>query len=174
LNKAAQYVRDAGGLVIFDEVQAGFGRTGFMWGYQSAGVVPDIVTLGKPMGNGHPLAVLDVIEQESLIANAQDVGDYLRAGLLDLKDRYALIGDVRHRGLFVAVELVGDRVSKEPATDRTKAIVESVKQQGALISKIGPFDNVLKIRPPICFSRDNADMLLSMLDNAFAELGEGE
>ena len=204
LQKAAHYVREAGGLLIFDEVQSGFGRTGSMWGYEAAGVVPDIVTLGKPMGNGHPIAgvvagpelingfrqrnmyfntfggnpvscavanaVLDVIEQEKLVANARDVGAYLRQGLLALQARYELIGDVRNRGLFFGVELVRDRNSKEPAADEAKQIVESVKQQGALISKIGPYDNVLKMRPPIVFSTEHADILLTMLDQAFASV----
>ncbi|MGI9285091.1 MAG: aspartate aminotransferase family protein, partial [Pseudomonadales bacterium] len=140
LHKVAHYVRGAGGVLIFDEVQSAFGRTGKMWGHEHAGVIPDIITLGKPMGNGHPLAgaicrpelgnafrdevmyfntfggnpvscavglaVLEVIEQENLVENANEVGTYLTQGLAQLADRYELIGDVRGQGLFFGVELV--------------------------------------------------------------------
>lgn len=201
---AAQHVRDAGGLVIFDEVQAGFGRTGQMWGHEQTGVVPDIVTLGKPMGNGHPvagvvssaklmdefrsraeyfntfggnpvsaaaaLAVLDVIEEEGLIENSRKIGAYLKQGLVKLKDKHHLIGDIRQRGLFIVVELVIDTRTKEPASAAAHAIVESMKRQGVLLSKTGVARNALKMRPPIVFSQNNADQALSALDNALNEL----
>jgi len=201
---AAQHVRDAGGLVIFDEVQSGFGRTGSMWGYQQTGVVPDIVTLGKPMGNGHPvagvvtstklmdefrsrseyfntfggnpvssaaaLAVLDVIQKDNLIENARKIGAYLKDGLEQLKEKYQLIGDVRQRGLFIVVELVLDLESKEPAPEAAHAIVESMKSQGILLSKTGIARNALKMRPPIVFNQENADQVLSALNQAFNEL----
>lgn len=201
---AARHVRDVGGLVIFDEVQSGFGRTGSMWGYQQTGVVPDIVTLGKPMGNGHPvagvvtsaklmdefrsrseyfntfggnpvssaaaLAVLDVIEKDNLIENARKIGAYLKDGLEQLKEKYQLIGDVRQRGLFIVVELVLDLESKEPAPEAAHAIVESMKSQGILLSKTGIARNALKMRPPIVFNQENADQVLSALNQAFNEL----
>ena len=201
---AARHVRDAAGLVIFDEVQSGFGRTGSMWGYQQTGVVPDIVTLGKPMGNGHPvagvvtstklmdefrsrseyfntfggnpvssaaaLAVLDVIEKDNLIENARKIGAYLKDGLEQLKEKYQLIGDVRQRGLFIVVELVLDLESKEPAPEAAHAIVESMKSQGILLSKTGIARNALKMRPPIVFNQENADQVLSALNQAFNEL----
>ncbi|WP_299662669.1 aspartate aminotransferase family protein [uncultured Psychromonas sp.] len=201
---AAQHVRDAGGLVIFDEVQSGFGRTGSMWGYQQTGVVPDIVTLGKPMGNGHPvagvvtstklmdefrsrseyfntfggnpvssaaaLAVLDVIQKDNLIENARKIGAYLKDGLEQLKEKYQLIGDVRQRGLFIVVELVLDLESKEPAPEAAHAIVESMKSQGILLSKTGIARNALKMRPPIVFNQENADQVLSALNQALNEL----
>jgi len=204
---AAQHVREAGGLVIFDEVQAGFGRTGTMWGHEQTGVVPDIVTLGKPMANGHPvagvvasaklmnefrsraeyfntfggnpvssaaaLAVLDVIEDEKLVENSHKIGTYLREQLECLKSKYEIIGDVRNRGLFLVIELVKDRVSKTPATKEANQVVESVKKQGALISKTGVHGNALKMRPPIVFNRENADLILKMLEKAFCELKEG-
>lgn len=204
LQKVARTVRDAGGVLIFDEVQSAFGRTGKMWGHELSGVIPDIVTLGKPMGNGHPiagavcrpqlgnafrdkamyfntfggnpvscaagLAVLEVIEQESLLENCRRVGDYLKDGLTKIANKYELIGDVRGCGLFFGVELVQDRVSKAPATGEARRLVNSMKEQGVLISKIGMHGNILKMRPPICFSKDNADMLLANLDQAFAQL----
>ena len=201
--KAVAHVRGAGGLFISDEVQAGFGRTGsHMWGHEVHGVVPDIVTMGKPMGNGHPLAgvvaradilnafrdrvmyfntfggnpvscavgmaVLDVLEQEQLMENARDVGKYVIEGLQKLQDRYDLIGDVRGLGLFFGVELVKDRSSKEPAAGETGKIVNMMRDRGILMSRIGAYDNVLKMRPPMPFSRENADQLLSALDESLA------
>ena len=203
LSRAVAYVRDAGGLFISDEVQAGFGRSGsHMWGHQLHGVVPDIVTMGKPMGNGHPLggvvtrsdilnsyrervmyfntfggnpvscavgmAVLDVMEQEHLQENARNVGAYVIEGLKKLQDKYDLIGDVRGYGLFFGAELVLDRTSKEPATGETKRIVNAMRDRGVLISRIGAYDNVLKMRPPMPFSRENADQLLAALDETMA------
>lgn len=203
MQKAIKHVRDAGGLFIADEVQAGFARTGsHMWGYQFAGVAPDIACMGKPMGNGHPLAglvagadlvnefrkeimyfntfggnpvqcavgmaVLDVIEEEKLQENSLMVGQYLRDGLLKLKDKYELIGDVRGHGLFIGAELVKDRNSKEGAAEETARVVNQMKERGIILSKIGVHDNILKMRPPLPFSKDNADQLLSTLDDVLA------
>jgi 4-aminobutyrate aminotransferase-like enzyme len=204
MEKISRYVHDAGGILIFDEVQSAFGRSGNMWGYETAGVVPDIVTLGKPMGNGHPLAaavcrsdlgnefrekvmyfntfggnpvscavglaVLNIIEEENLIENARQVGKYIKEGLDNLADQFDLIGDVRGKGLIFAVELVTDRESKKPAQEKTRQIVNLMKEQGVLISRIGMGDNILKMRPPICFSRDNADVLLTNLELVFSRL----
>ena len=198
-------VRDAGGVFIADEVQAGFGRFGsHMWGHQVLGGLPDIVTMGKPMGNGHPLAgvaaradlveqftsqnmyfntfggnpvsaavglaVLDVLEDERLLDNARVVGDYIVAGLRKLQAKHALIGDVRGRGLFFAVEMVKDRATQEPAGAETRRIVNSMRDRGVLISRIGPGDNILKIRPPMPFSTENADLLLGTLDAVLTAL----
>ena len=208
LELAAKHVRDAGGLVIFDEVQSGFGRTGKMWGHQHSNVIPDIVTLGKPMANGHPvagvvssaalmnefrsrteyfntfggnpvsaaaaLAVLDVIENEKLVDNAYKVGKYLKEKLEYLKSKHQIIGDVRNQGLFLVVELVTDRQTKTPASQEANIVVELVKKQGALISKTGVAGNVLKMRPPIVFSVDNADLIIQMLEKAFSTLNGGE
>lgn len=198
LKKVAEIVREAGGLLIFDEVQAGFGRTAKMWGHETVGIVPDIVTLGKPMGNGHPIAgvvgradlingfrervmyfntfagnqvacaagmaVLDVIDDESLLSNVVDVGAYVMSGLRGLQEKYMLIGDVRGLGLFFGLELVTSRDKKTPATEQARRLINLMKDHGVLISNIGPHDNVLKLRPPLCFSRENADLLLQTLD----------
>ena len=202
--KISQCVRNAGGVVIFDEVQSAFGRTGKMWGYENTGVVPDIVTLGKPMGNGHPIsaaicspelgnefrdntmyfntfggnpvscaagmAVLEVIESENLVENARQVGAYLRLELERLQGKYDLIGDIRNNGLFFGVDLVTDRTTKKEASNEAHQIINDMKNRGVLISRIGTQDNILKIRPPICFSKDNVDLLVENLDLSFAAL----
>ncbi len=199
MDKAIGHVRDAGGLYIADEVQAGFGRTGDWWGHSSSGVIPDILTLGKPMGAGHPisgvvargelldnyrrremyfntyggnpvscavgLAVLDVIEEEGLVENAATVGQYVLQGFQELQSRHEIIGDVRGRGLFFGIDLVSDREAKKPDAAAAKRIVNDMRKHGILMSKIGEHDNVLKLRPPLCFSQENADLLISTLDD---------
>ena len=204
MEQVARMVRDAGGVLIFDEVQSGFGRTGKLWGHEQAGVVPDVMTLGKPMGNGHPVAgavcrpdlgngfrndvmyfntfggnpvscavasaVLDVMEEEHLVENARRVGDYLKTRLRALGDRFGVIGDVRGSGLFFGVELVKNRHTKEPAADAARWIVNAMKESGVLMSKIGVHDNILKMRPPICFGQEHADLCMDHLEQAFGEL----
>lgn len=202
---AVEAIREAGGVFIADEVQPGFGRTGDgMWGFQRHGVVPDIVTLGKPMGNGHPMAgmvarkevlaefgqrlryfntfggnpvsaavgmaVLDAIENEGIMENARTVGAYLRGGLETLAQSHSIIGEVRGAGLFIGVELVRNRSSKEPAPNETAAIVNGLRERRILISAAGPAANVLKIRPPLIFSKDNADLFLTALDDVLRNL----
>jgi 4-aminobutyrate aminotransferase-like enzyme len=200
LAPAVAAIRAAGGLFIADEVQPGFGRTGTgMWGFERHGLSPDIVTLGKPMGNGHPvagmaarpevlaefgrktryfntfggnpvsaavgMAVLEVIEGEGLVENARRVGEYLRDGLRALGERHPVVGDVRGAGLFIGVELVRDRRTKEPATEETARLVNDLRERRILISATGPAANVLKIRPPLVFSHENADLFLSVMDD---------
>lgn len=192
-------VRQSGGLVIADEVQAGFGRVGeHFWSFELHGVVPDIVTMGKPIGNGHPLgavvtsrvvaeafdngmeyfstyggnpvsaaagnAVLDVIENECLQANAVAVGSHLMDGLVSLS--HESIGDVRGAGLFVGIELVLDRSTKEPAAELAHQVVETAKKEGVLLSTDGPLHNVIKIKPPLVFDHADADRLIGVLDDA--------
>ncbi|MDH3588469.1 MAG: aminotransferase class III-fold pyridoxal phosphate-dependent enzyme [Gammaproteobacteria bacterium] len=201
LQLAAQQIRNAGGLFVADEVQAGFGRTGEQfWGFERYDVVPDIVTVGKPMGNGFPLAavittrriiqafagkidyfntfggspvacaaglaVLDVIEAEDLQQNAQHLGNYLTDKLREMQQRYDIIGDVRGSGLFIGVELVRDCHTLQPAGDEARHIVNAMRDRGVLIGATGPRSNVLKIRPPMVFSRENADQLLDTLASA--------
>ena len=205
MTKALAHVHAAGGYFIADEVQAGLGRFGsHMWGHQRLGVVPDVVTLGKPMGNGHPLAglvarrdlvsafternmyfntfagnpvsaaagmaVLDVLEDERLLENAGAVGDYTISRFEKLSDRHSLIGDVRGGGLFLAVELVTDRKAKTPATAETKRLINLMRERGVLISRIGLKNNILKIRPPMPFSRQHAALLVDTFDEAMADL----
>ena len=199
LARAYEHARAAGALCIADEVQVGFGRVGrAMWAFELQGVVPDIVTLGKPMGNGHPLAavvttaeiagafangmewfntfggnpvscavgmaVLDVIEGEGLQARALDTGSYLVDGLRTLQQRHEAIGDVRGEGMYLGVDLVTDRGTREPATAFAGDVAERMRARGVLISTDGPADNVLKLKPPIVFGRAEADVLLDELD----------
>jgi len=205
MEMAIERVRHAGGLYIADEVQGGFARTGtHLWSHQWDQVTPDIVTLGKPMGNGHPisgviaraelidefgrtamyfntfggnpvscavgLAVLDEIEHNNLLKQVTQVGSYVASGLRKLQEKYELIGEVRDRGLFFGLELVTDRQSKEPAGAEAKRLVNAMRDRGVLISKIGRFDNILKIRPPLVFNREHGDFLLATLDDALASL----
>ena len=204
LKQAYGFVRQAGGVCIADEVQVGFGRVGRkFWGFELQGVVPDIVTMGKPMGNGHPLAavvttpkiaasfnngmeyfntfggnpvscavglaVLNIIEDESLQSNALRVGAYLKAGLNSLKQKYALIGDVRGEGLFIGAELVLDHVHLKPAPTQATYIVERMKEHGILLSTDGPLHNVIKIKPPLVVNTGNVDFMLQTLDKVLDE-----
>lgn len=204
LQEAYRHVRAAGGLCIADEVQVGFGRVGEkFWGFELQGVVPDIVTMGKPIGNGHPLAavvttpavaaafangmeyfntfggnpvscaigreVLNVIRDEDLQANALQVGKYLSAGLRDLQQRHPAIGDVRGPGLFLGFELVKNRETLEPATAEAGYLANRMRELGVLMSTDGPFENVLKIKPPMCFSEQDADFLVDSLDKVLGE-----
>lgn len=203
LRDAYGHARDNGAICIADEVQVGFGRVGSnFWGFETQGVIPDIVTLGKPIGNGHPLgavvttpeiaasfdtgmeyfntyggnpvscaaglAVLDVIERENLQAHAQEVGGYLKTRLARLKDRAPLIGDVRGRGLFLGVELVLD-ADRRPATAQAAYVINRARQLGVLLSTDGPDHNVLKIKPPLTFGREDADLLVATLESILAE-----
>lgn len=199
--KVHEKVRAAGGLVVCDEVQSGLTRMGDnYWGFMDSGVIPDIVTLGKPMGDGHPLAVvvttpeiaaefaresnyfntfggnpvsatagkavLEVVARENLLANVKRSGDHLIAGFHKLAEQHSLIGDIRGKGLFLGVELVRDRQTKEPATEETAAIVEHMREAGVLISSVGRGNNTLKIRPPLVFTTEHADIALAALQNA--------
>jgi 4-aminobutyrate aminotransferase-like enzyme len=123
---------------------------------------------GNPVSCAAGMAVLDVIEEENLLENARQVGAYVKQELWKLQDKHDLIGDVRGHGLFFGLELVTDRTRRTPATKETKWVVNAMRERGVLISQIGPHDNVLKMRPPIVFSRDNADLLLSTLDEVLA------
>jgi 4-aminobutyrate aminotransferase-like enzyme len=125
---------------------------------------------GNPVACAAGMAVLDVIEAEDLVTNAQDVGDYLRNGIRAMIPRHALIGDVRGRGLMVGVELVLDRSSKEPASTEASRLLDLMRDEGVLIGCSGPLKNVLKIRPPLVFKRNHADILLGALDRSLAKL----
>ena len=204
LREAYRHVRAAGGVCIADEVQVGLGRVGtHWWAFELHGVVPDIVTMGKPLGNGHPLGavvttpdvaarftngmeyfntfggnpvscligreVIDVINREKLRENARDVGIYLLTRLRDIASRHDLIGDVRGNGLFVGVELVTDREQRTPAGAAAGYVANRMRELGVLMSTDGPDHNVLKIKPPLCFSRADADLLARTLDRVLGE-----
>jgi 4-aminobutyrate aminotransferase-like enzyme len=201
LQEAAQRVRALGGLLVADEVQAGHGRSGsHLWSFQASGIEPDMVVMGKPMGNGFPvavlvaradllaavpeetelfstfggnpvacaaaLAVLDVIADEGLVVNAARTGAYLRQGLAALAERHPVIGDVRGQGLLLGVELTDE--AREPAAGHARKVTEALRERGVLISATGPAGNVLKIRPPLVFQREHADLLLEALEEVLA------
>lgn len=198
-------IRAAGGVVIADEVQVGFGRVGSsMWAFEEHGVVPDIVTMGKPIGNGHPLAilavrreiaqafangmeyfntfggnpvscaaglaVLDTLEQDGLLRNATDQGAYILQGLKGLQEKYTAIGDVRGRGLFLGIDMVKDRGTKEHDGESASRIVNRARELGVLMGTDGPYDNVIKLRPPMTFTRQHADLLIDILDRAMGDV----
>ena len=206
LRPVAEVVRKAGGLLICDEVQSGFGRTGtHFWAHEKMGVSPDVVTLGKPMANGHPvggvvtstdimkafrsgfryfntfggnpvscaaaMAVLDEMEAENLMANALEVGTHARKRLEVLKGRHDCIADVRGSGLVFGAELVLDRDRMEPATAFADRVVNALRHRGIILSSLGRRKNTLKIRPPMPFSIQNANLLIDTLDEVLAETG---
>jgi len=203
---AADAARAAGALVIVDEVQVGLGRVGsHWWAFERDGVVPDIATLGKPLGNGHPMAavvttrdiaasfangmeyfntfggnpvscavgnaVLDVIAAEGLRRHAAVTGALLLAGLAELAEEHALVGDVRGVGLFAGVELVIEREAKTPAPHQARYVVERARELGVLLSVDGIHRNVLKIKPPLVFGVREVDRVLATLGTILAEDG---
>ena len=196
LAAAAAEIRLAGGVFIADEVQPGFGRTGqAMWGFQRHGLVPDMVSLGKPMGNGYPvaglvlrpdiiaafgakaryfntfggnavaaataMAVLDVIADQGLLANAAKAGAYFRAGLLDLAKTHEALGDLRAAGLFIGQDIVTEG---QPDAAKAARIVNDLRQHCILISATGQSGATLKIRPPLVFQPEHVDLFLTTLD----------
>ncbi len=208
LKPVAEVVRKAGGLLICDEVQSGFGRTGtHMWAHDKMGIVPDVVTLGKPMANGHPvggvvtraeilatfrqgyryfntfggnpvscaaaMAVLEEIEDKNLIENARNVGAYARNRMKRLQQKHACIGDVRGSGLIFGAEMVLDHETKKPATEFTDRVINAMRHRGIIHSKLGRHKNTLKIRPPMPFSQENADLLFDTLDEVLSEVELG-
>ncbi|GKS98467.1 aspartate aminotransferase family protein [Acidovorax sp. SUPP3434] len=204
LKGAVEAIQRAGGLFIADEVQPGFGRTGeHLWGFQRHGLVPDIVTMGKPMGNGQPiagilatadalaefgknsryfntfagntvscaaaLAVLETIERDRLVPHAARIGRLLLDGIAGLAAKHEAIGDVRGAGLFVGVELVSNRATRAPARELTSRVVNRMRDKGVLLSACAQGHNVLKIRPPLVLSAEQAGMVVQALDESLAE-----
>ncbi len=126
---------------------------------------------GNPVSMAAALAVLDVIDEEGLQENARVVGGALKEGLEALMARHPIIGDVRGMGLMLGVELVRDRTTKEPANTETAEVLEAAKEMGVLIGKGGLYGNVLRIKPPMCITRDDVAFALDVLDRAFARVG---
>lgn len=125
---------------------------------------------GNPVSCAVARAVIEVIDDERLLENVAGVGGLVLKGVEELQSKYEIIGDVRGLGLFFAIELVKNRTTKEPATAAARTIVNRMRQNGILISRIGEHDNILKLRPPLCFSKDNADFLLSALGGVLSTL----
>jgi 4-aminobutyrate aminotransferase-like enzyme/Ser/Thr protein kinase RdoA (MazF antagonist) len=204
LAETYKHVRAAGGVCIADEVQVGLGRLGtHFWGFETQGAIPDILVLGKPIGNAFPLAavvttqeiaasfnngmeffstfggnpvacaaglaVLDVLEEERLQQNALQVGRYLTARLKALQEKHLLIGDVRGAGLFLGVDLVLNRETREPAPRQASYVVNRLRERGILTGTDGPHHNVIKLRPPLIFSQADADLFVTTLDSVLSE-----
>ncbi|XP_042414768.1 alanine--glyoxylate aminotransferase 2 homolog 3, mitochondrial-like isoform X2 [Zingiber officinale] len=197
-------IRKVGGLCIADEVQTGFARTGsHFWGFEAHGVVPDIVTMAKGIGNGIPIgavittpeiaqvltgrcyfntfggnpvctaaghAVLKVLDKEKLQENALIVGGYLKDQLKALQEKHDIIGDVRGRGLIIGMELVTDRTKKTPAKTEILHVMELMKDMGVLVGKGGFYGNVFRITPPLCFTKEDSDFFVDVMDIALSKL----
>jgi len=204
MSRVTDLVHREGALVIADEVQSGYARTGRWWGYEYTGFRPDIIVTGKPMGNGLPLAataaskdfvdafrantdyfntfsssplqaavgmaVLDEIERLDLLRNATEVGGQLTSELRDRVGLHDAIGDVRGYGLFVGIEMIKDSDTKEPDAASTERLSNRLKDKGFLVSYAGKFNNVLKIRPPLVFSHENAAEFLVAFDECMEEM----
>ena len=195
-------IRAQGGVCISDEVQVGFGRLGStFWGFQLQDVVPDIVVLGKPMGNGHPIAavvtttvvaesfengpeffssfggnpvscaigkaVLDVIEEEQLQEHAKVTGEFLKMELQKLQQEHPQVADIRGSGLFLGVELTD--LKGNPYTTLAQHIKNTLRKRNILIGTDGPYNNVLKIKPPLVFSVENAATLAKEIKTILGE-----
>jgi 4-aminobutyrate aminotransferase-like enzyme/Ser/Thr protein kinase RdoA (MazF antagonist) len=192
-------IRAGGGLCIADEVQVGYGRLGeYFWGFEQQGVLPDIVTVAKAMGNGHPLGavittreiadryrsqgyffssaggspvssvvgttVLDIVADEGLQQNARVVGAHLKGRLEALAEKHELIGAVHGLGLYLGVELVRDRETREPAVAETAAICERMRELGVIVQPTSDRQCVLKIKPPMTLTVESADYFADALD----------
>ncbi len=191
-------LRKQGGICISDEVQTGFGRLGdYFWGFEAHQVIPDMVIVGKPMANGHPMgavicteeiaesfgkgveffssfggnpvscaiatSVLEVIEEEKLQENAKIVGDYYKSLFFELQEKYKSIGDIRGSGLFLGVEIIKEN-SLEPNTKLAHHIKNELRNRNILISTDGPFDSVLKTKPALCFTKENARKVVENIE----------
>ena len=197
-------IRDHGGVCIADEVQVGYGRLGSdFWGFEEHGAEPDIITMAKAMGNGHPLGavitrreiadalaaqgdffsssggstlssrigltVLDVIESDNLQANAAAVGQILTDGFSELMTKHDIIGTAHGKGLYQGLEFVRDRVTLVPAAEETRAICDRMLELGIIVLPTGDRQNILKIKPPLCFTAESARFFLRMLDKVLTE-----
>ena len=199
------HIHGAGGVAIADEVQTGLGRMGTsFWAFEDHHVVPDMVVMGKPLGNGHPIgavattraiaqafdngmeffstfggntvscavgiAVLDVLRDEGLQENALRVGETMLDALRGLMHRHAIVGDVRGSGLFLGMELVKNRETLDPAGAEAIFVANRMRERGVLLGTDGPYHNVIKIRPPMVFSGDDAMILIEELDRALSQI----
>jgi len=204
LNKVYKEIRDNGGVCISDEVQTGFGRLGkVFWGFELYNVVPDIVVLGKSMGNGHPIgavitsdriaskfsegveffssfggnpvscavgsSVLDIIEDEKLQDNAKIVGQYYKKELQKLKNKHKVIGDVRGEGLFLGIEIINEKNLK-PDKKLAHLLKNKLREKYILVGTDGPHNNVIKSKPPICFSEEDVKLVVKSIDKILCKL----
>lgn len=207
LQKVYKMVRDRGGLCIADEVQTGFGRLGdAFWGFETHGVVPDIVTMAKGIGNGFPLAavvttpqiaqvlnqanffntfggnpiacavgssVLDVLDEDQCMENSRVTGTYLLEELAKLEPESAIVGDVRGKGLMIGIELVQDKEKKTslPLAE-VNSILEDCRELGLLLGRGGQYGSVLRIKPPMCVTKQDADFAVAVLRKSLANVAK--
>ena len=201
LKNIVKLVRKNNGLCIADEVQTGFGRVGnYFWAFEEHGIVPDIVTLGKPMGNGHPIAavvttekiaksfnngmeyfnsfggnpvscavgnaVLDVIQKQNLQKNAKEVGNYFINKFKKIKKKFPkYISKISGRGLFIGIDLIENSNFELPNQKLATKLINTLRLKGILLSTDGPYNNVIKIKPPLVFNKDNVDYVCSEINN---------
>ncbi|MDR5652038.1 aspartate aminotransferase family protein [Ruixingdingia sedimenti] len=206
---AVAAMRKAGGLFIADEVQPGFGRTGeAFWAVQRHGIEPDILTMGKPMGNGFPMAAmathpeyldaycddygyfntfggnpvaaaaghatLRVIQREGLMENARDIGARLRAELRAIADRSPCLAAVRGTGLFIGIDVCEPDRPRTPAPERTLRILEALQGRNILTGSAGKFGATIRVRPPLCITRDQADIFIDTFSAIMSEMEGGD
>ena len=195
-------IKAAGGVCIVDEVQVGFGRLGsWFWGFEMLELTPDIVILGKPIGNGHPMAavvcteeiansfnngmeffssfggnpisciigneVLNIVRREGLQENAKEVGTYWKKELTKLQSKYPVLADIRGEGLFLGIEIIKDN---QPATQLAADIKNKMKEAFILTGTDGKYNNVIKVKPPLCFNKENVDHFCKTLDSIMSKL----
>ena len=186
-------------VLVVDEIQTGFGRTGRMWAIEHYGIEPDVVTLAKSIAAGLPLsatigraeimdapgdsaiggtyvgnpvaqaaalAVLDVIEEEGLLQRSAELGDVIRSRMLLWEERFPQIGDVRGLGAMLAIELVADRDTNEPAPELASAVVEAAAARGLLLLKSGIYSNCIRVLLPLVISDAELDEALQVWEEA--------
>jgi 4-aminobutyrate aminotransferase/(S)-3-amino-2-methylpropionate transaminase len=194
---------ESGIVLVVDEVQTGFGRTGKMWGIEHYDVEPDLITVAKSIAAGLPLsgvigraeimdapgdsaiggtyignpvaqaaalAVLDVLEEEGLVERAAQIGDTIRERMESWQQRWDAIGDVRGLGAMLAIELVRDRATKEPAPELASAIVEAAAARGLLLLKSGIYSNCIRVLVPLVVSEAELDEALGVWEDALLTL----
>jgi 4-aminobutyrate aminotransferase / (S)-3-amino-2-methylpropionate transaminase / 5-aminovalerate transaminase len=190
---------DNGIVLVIDEVQTGYGRTGKMWGIENYDVEPDLMTVAKSIAMGLPLsgvigrapimdapgdsaiggtyvgnpvaqaaavAVLDVFEEEGLVERAAAIGETLRSRMLQWQERFPAIGDVRGLGMMLAIELVRDRETKEPAPELASAVTEAAAERGLLLLKSGIYSNCIRVLAPLVLSDAEVDEALGVWEDA--------
>jgi 4-aminobutyrate aminotransferase/(S)-3-amino-2-methylpropionate transaminase len=190
---------DNGIVLVVDEVQTGFGRTGRMWGIEHSGVEPDLVTVAKSIAAGLPLsavlgkaeimdapgdsaiggtyvgnpvaqaaalAVLDIFEEEGLSERAAAIGETIRARMTSWQERWDAVGDVRGLGAMLAIELVHDRETKNPAPELASAVVEAATERGLLLLKSGIYSNCIRVLCPLVISDAEVDEALGVWEQA--------